>query len=184
MPVFIYYTGLDDDVISWTIKPRKAFENVQSKYPRRFQVTRGLSLGERQFARKCSVCHTLKPTGGNRAGPTLYRLFGRRAGAIPGYIYSDALKGSTIVWNAKTISELFYLGPEHYTPGTKMPLQRIKSALVRNALVAYLERATKSDNIDADGVQKGDTESARRDWPGLGARFSGRRQVDVLRRAG
>ena len=41
-----------------------------------------MSNGERQFARKCSVCHTLKADGKRRAGPTLYGVFGRRAGTL------------------------------------------------------------------------------------------------------
>lgn len=28
--------------------------------------------------RACAVCHTLTPDGGRRAGPTLWRLFGRK----------------------------------------------------------------------------------------------------------
>ena len=63
----IYYAGLDDYVVAWTISPRKFGEEVQGKFPRRFQKTRDMSLGERQFARKCSVCHTLLPEDQNRA---------------------------------------------------------------------------------------------------------------------
>ena len=47
---------------------------------------------------------------------------------MPGYSYSDALDGSDIVWSDETIDELFDLGPEHYIPGTKMPMQRIAGA--------------------------------------------------------
>jgi cytochrome c len=69
-------------------------------------------------------------------------LFGRKAGSIPGYAYSKTLKTSDIIWNAKTISKLFELGPKYYTPGTKMPLQRIRSVKQRAALIAFLKRST------------------------------------------
>lgn len=138
----LFYSGLDDFAIHWQMDPAKPFEPAKGKFPRRFQVTGDVDPGERQFARKCSVCHTLTPDDANRAGPTLYGLFGRRAGTVPGYTYSDALDGSDIVWNEKTIGELFSQGPEHYTPGTKMPLQRIKNPDDRKALIAYLKRAT------------------------------------------
>lgn len=138
----IYYGGLDDFVNVWQVSPRKPFEVVASKYPRRFEVSKDMDPGERQFARKCSICHTLKPDSANRGGPTLYQLFGRKAGSIPGYAYSKTLKTSAIIWNADTISKLFELGPEYYTPGTKMPLQRISSAKQRAALIAYLKRST------------------------------------------
>ncbi len=149
----MYFAGLDDVAFLWQMEPAKPFEPARGKFPRRFQVGSDVELGERQFARKCSICHTLTPDDANRAGPTLYNLFGRRAGTIPGYVYSKALTGSTIVWTAKTIGELFAQGPEHYTPGTKMPLQRIKSEKIRNALIAYLERATKGDRLEASEAQ-------------------------------
>ena len=92
--------------------------------------------------RTCSVCHSLTPEGGGRAGPTLYGLFGRRIGSIQGYRYSDALKHSAIIWNEQTIDQLFSQGPELYVPGTKMPLQRLPKAQDRAALIAFLKRVT------------------------------------------
>ncbi len=138
----LYFTGLDDYAIYWHINPRAKFEKTQSRYPRRFQVRNNMSLGERQFARKCSICHSLTPTDGNRAGPTLYGVFGRKAGTVKGYLYSDGLKRSKIVWNAKTIAQLFDLGPDRLTPGSKMPLQKILDPKKRQALISYLENAT------------------------------------------
>lgn len=138
----LYYGSLDDFALRWQVSPRAAFEPVESQYPRRFQIAAGVSVGERQFARKCSVCHTLDPDDRNRAGPTLHGVFGRRAGSVAGYPYSDALKASTIVWNEETIGKLFEQGPEHFTPGSKMPLQRISDAETRQALIVYLKSAT------------------------------------------
>ncbi len=98
--------------------------------------------GERQFARKCSICHTLTGDTARRAGPTLAGLFGRPAGTVGDYVYSDALDGSQIVWEAESIDALFDLGPDHYIPGTKMPMQRITDPADRADLIAYLRRAT------------------------------------------
>jgi cytochrome c len=47
-----------------------------------------------------------------------------------------------IVWTPETVSKLFELGPNAYTPGTKMPEQRIGSAEDRRALTDFLARAT------------------------------------------
>ncbi len=138
----IYYSGLDDFVTRWQVRPREPFEELASQVPRRLQASQDMPLGQRQFARKCSVCHTLAPDGGNRAGPTLYGVFGRKAGSLPGYPYSDALRNSTIVWSEKTIGELFEYGPEHVTPGTKMPLQKMTDPQAREALIAFLKSAT------------------------------------------
>jgi cytochrome c len=93
--------------------------------------------------RACVACHTLGADQANRAGPTLAGLFGRRIATLPGYDFSEALKRLDIVWTPETISRLFEIGPSAYTPGTKMPEQRIGSEQDRAALVQFLERATK-----------------------------------------
>jgi cytochrome c len=70
-------------------------------------------------------------------------VFGRRAGTLPGYAYSDALLDSDIVWSEETIGRLFDEGPQEVLPGTKMPLQRMTNAAERNALIAFLKEATR-----------------------------------------
>jgi cytochrome c len=92
--------------------------------------------------RACVACHTLSEKDAQRAGPTLAGLYGRRIASLPGYRFSDALKTMDIVWTPETVSKLFELGPNAYTPGTKMPEQRIGSADDRKALTDFLARAT------------------------------------------
>jgi cytochrome c len=95
-----------------------------------------------QVFRACVACHTLAPDEGNRAGPTLHGIFGRRIATLPGYGFSPALKQLDIVWTPETVAKLFEVGPMAYTPGNKMPEQKIGSAEDRNALVKFLEKAT------------------------------------------
>ena len=95
--------------------------------------------------RKCAVCHSVTPEGGRRAGPTLHGVFGRKAGTVPGYNYSDSLDESSVVWGAETIAQLFNEGPDVMLPGTKMPIQRIPSEEDREALVRYLEKVTEEE---------------------------------------
>jgi cytochrome c len=78
-----------------------------------------------------------------RAGPTLAGIFGRRIATLPGYNFSEPLKHLDIVWTPETVAKLFEVGPMSYTPGTKMPEQRIGSPADRAALVKFLEKATK-----------------------------------------
>jgi cytochrome c len=92
--------------------------------------------------RACIACHTLSTDEGNRAGPTLHRIFGRRIASLPGYNFSEPLRRLDIVWTPETVAKLFEVGPATYTPGTKMPEQRITSAEDREALVRFLERVT------------------------------------------
>jgi cytochrome c len=96
-----------------------------------------------QVFRACVACHTLKPDQGNRAGPTLAGIFGRRIATLPGYNFSPALKNLDIVWSPETVSKLFEVGPATFTPGTKMPEQKIGRAADREALVKFLQKATR-----------------------------------------
>ncbi len=95
-----------------------------------------------QVFRACVACHTLRAQDGPRAGPTLAGIFGRRIATVPGYDFSPALKKLDIVWTPETLSKLFELGPATYTPGSKMPEQRV-GAQDRLELMQFLEKATK-----------------------------------------
>lgn len=95
--------------------------------------------------RACVACHTLSADEGTRAGPTLAGIFGRRIASVPGYPYSPAFHEMDIVWTPETVSRLFEVGPATYTPGTKMPEQKIGRPEDREALVRFLEKATRPD---------------------------------------
>jgi len=110
--------------------------------------------GARMF-RKCAVCHSITPDSENRAGPTFWLLMGRRAGSVPGYPYSEALKKSGIVWTRETLERLFELGPHEFVPGSRMPLQKITDPALRRALVDYIARITGGDAPDAKAGGRG-----------------------------
>lgn len=104
------------------------------------------SLGDSRGAavfRACSACHSLGEGDGNRAGPSLHGLFGRRIGSAEGYDFSPALKGMDMTWTPETVSALFEAGPNAFTPGTTMPEQRIPSAADRAALIDFLRARTR-----------------------------------------
>jgi len=134
--------GLDDFLTRWEIFdfPPEILERPGPA--RRFNPLKEVSNGEKQFARKCSVCHTLIANGKKRAGPTLYKIIGRKAGTLSGYKYSKALIKSDIIWNENTINELFDKGPDKVTPGTKMPIQKMKRYEDRKDLVMFLKEST------------------------------------------
>jgi cytochrome c2 len=96
----------------------------------------------------CAVCHTLRPDGAGRAGPTLFGLFGRKAGTVPGYSYSEAFRNLDLVWTEETVSRLFEIGPQAYTPGTKMPEQTVGNAQERRAPIEFLKAATDPKQSD------------------------------------
>jgi len=96
-----------------------------------------------QVFRACVACHTLSPDEGNKAGPSLAGIFGRKIATLLGYRYSEALKHMDIVWTPETVAKMFEVGPMTYTPGTKMPEQKIGAPEDRKALVEFLAKATK-----------------------------------------
>jgi cytochrome c len=69
-------------------------------------------------------------------------LFGRQAGSLPDFDYSNAMKNSGIVWNEETLDR-FLADPRGVVPGTKMTYVGIKNPQDRADLIAYLKEATK-----------------------------------------
>ena len=138
----IHAGGISDALHSWPVAGLGNAEQMAGTERSFLKKPELMSNGERQFQRKCSICHTLEPDSKRRAGPTLYGLFGRPAGTVSDYLYSDTLVKADLVWSEETIDLLFDLGPDHYIPGSKMPMQRITGAQDRADLIAFLRDAT------------------------------------------
>ena len=116
--------------------------------------TPNLANGKAKFA-LCRSCHTVAPGGANMTGPNLHGVFGRRAGTLDGYNYSQALRHSEVVWSEETIDRLFALGPDEYTPGSKMPLQRMPSAEDREDLIKVERFGDVVEGAAAHGLHRG-----------------------------
>jgi cytochrome c len=141
----IHAGGLDDTMYSWPISTLDRHPQMVRETLSFLRDPEEMENGERQFQRKCSICHTLEPGSARRAGPSLHGLFGRRAGTVTDYTYSDTLMNSDIIWTDETINQLFDEGPDHYIPGSKMPMQRISRPQDRDDLIAFLKTATKTE---------------------------------------
>lgn len=141
----IHAGGIEDILYSWPVATLTEHGQMSGATRSFLEDPETLPNGERQFKRKCSICHTLTGGSARKAGPSLHKLFGRRAGTVPDYAYSDILQGSEIVWSAETINGLFDEGPDHYIPGTKMPMQRIAEQQDRDDLIDYLRVATQQE---------------------------------------
>ena len=90
---------------------------------------------------QCRACHSLEALGGNKVGPNLHGVFGRKAGTAPGYAYSDALSQATIVWSDETLDQ-WLTRPSDLVPGNRMVFVGIRKPEDRANLIAYLRRET------------------------------------------
>ena len=134
--------GTDRMIRRWNAATGEAVDSAVVGAPADPLAAYGDDHGAQVF-RACVACHTLTPDEGEKAGPSLHRLFGRKVGSLPGYNFSDALKNMDIVWTPETVSKMFEVGPMAYTPGTKMPEQKIGSAEDRKALMDFLGKAAR-----------------------------------------
>lgn len=93
-----------------------------------------VAAGSELFASRCMACHGLNPT--RKPGPPLAGVFGRRAGSVPTYHYSAALKGASVTWNQATLDR-WLRGPPTFIPGVNMQA-RVDREQDRQNLIAYL----------------------------------------------
>ena len=93
--------------------------------------------GKKVFV-KCQVCHSLEKDV-PKVGPSLYGVFGRKAGTLASYpLYTDAMKESGVVWNEDTIRELVK-APRTYVKGTRMIFLGLKDEKEIADMLAYLK---------------------------------------------
>jgi len=95
--------------------------------------------GQKVFNR-CRACHVVDQKQ-NRVGPHLVGIFGREAGAVEDFSYSDAMKNSGVTWNEDTIAE-YMADPRGYIPGNKMAFPGLRKDEDIQDLIAYLKEAT------------------------------------------
>lgn len=95
---------------------------------------------------RCIGCHSLHR---NRTGPRHCGLIGRRAGALPGFDYSKAMRDSNLVWDVETLDR-FLASPTEVVPGTSMGFLGVREDQSRRDLVAYLA-AVNRDEGECDG---------------------------------
>jgi cytochrome c len=84
----------------------------------------------------CAVCHSVD--GSTGTGPTLLGVIGRKAGTLPGFRYSRAMKNAAITWNESSLDR-YLADPQGFVPGNIMPFSGVADAAERAAIVAYLK---------------------------------------------
>lgn len=90
--------------------------------------------------RKCSACHQIGEGAVNRVGPLLNGVFGRLAGSIEGFRYSESMDraGSDgLVWTRETL-DAFLENPKSLVSRSRMNFRGLPAAEDRDDLLAYL----------------------------------------------
>lgn len=91
--------------------------------------------GKAVFEKRCTGCHAME---GDREGPRLAGVFGRKAGSVPGFEYSAGLKNSGITWEEATL-EKWLKDPDLFVPDNKMDFH-VPASQERSDLIAYFKR--------------------------------------------
>ena len=104
--------------------------------------TGDLAHGEKVF-KKCSACHSIKSGGGNKIGPALYNVVGRKVGVLDDYKYSKALAKYEKNWSFEELNG-FLLKPKDWIKGTKMAYAGLRKEKDRASVILYLNKYSDS----------------------------------------
>lgn len=96
--------------------------------------------GKTVFAR-CAICHTVEP-GKNKLGPTLANIVGSKAGEVPGFNFSPAMKASKVVWTPDALDK-YLTNPRTFMPGNRMIFAGLPKPEDRANVIAYLKKPVK-----------------------------------------
>jgi cytochrome c len=105
-----------------------------------------VEAGQRSF-NKCRACHQVGEDAKNVIGPKLNGLFGRKAGTIEGFAYTDANRTFDAVWDDAVFAE-YIKDPRARIPGTKMAFAGIRNDREIADLTAFLKQ------YDRDGKKR------------------------------
>jgi cytochrome c len=93
--------------------------------------------GQQAFNNACRTCHMVRE-GDNRLGPNLHKIIGRKAGSLPDYGFSSAMKEADFVWDEEKLDR-FIANPDEVVPGNNMkPYGGLSSSEDRKKIIAFL----------------------------------------------
>jgi len=96
--------------------------------------------GKEIFEKRCTGCHSLDH---EKVGPHLRGVYGRTAGSVPSFPYSEALRKARVTWDSKTLDK-WLMGPAEFIPDNDMAF-RVPNAEERAALIEYLQSLNRGD---------------------------------------
>ena len=96
--------------------------------------------GQQAFNNACRTCHMVRE-GDNRLGPNLHKVVGRKAGSLPDYGFSSAMKEAGFVWDEEKLDR-FIANPDEVVPGNSMkPYGGLASSDERKKIIGFLAQS-------------------------------------------
>ncbi len=89
--------------------------------------------GKVLFEKRCTGCHSLEK---NKEGPRLAGVYGRRAGLVPDFSYSNELKNSKIKWDGGMLDK-WLTNPDALVPDNDMAFH-VSSPQERADIIEFL----------------------------------------------
>ena len=121
--------------------------NLSEQVEEKIDITAIMVMGDatsgEKIFKKCAACHSITKGGGNKIGPALYNVVGRKVGSVENYKYSNALSKYEKNWNIEELNG-FLTKPTKYIKGTKMAYAGLRKEKDRASIIKYLNQ--NSDN--------------------------------------
>jgi len=135
-----YKVEVNEDVSKKSV-PKKKEEKVEVDISA-LMAQADLAHGEKIF-KKCSACHSIQAGGGNKIGPALYNVVGRKVAAVEDYKYSKALVAYEKNWTFEELNG-YLIKPQAWIKGTKMAFAGLRKEKDRASVILYLNKNSNS----------------------------------------
>ena len=96
------------------------------------------SPGKQMFEKRCTGCHALD---NEKTGPRLRGVYGRPAGSIASFPYSEAVRKSGVTWNSSSLDK-WLTDPDAFIPDNDMAF-RVTNSEERASVIEYLKELSQ-----------------------------------------
>ena len=147
----VVYNVKSTDSVSYKVaavnEAKEISKNDSTKSKSAIDIKTFLALGNADHGKtkfkQCAACHSITKDGGNKIGPALWGIIGKKAGSMSDYKYSKGMSGLAKTWNFETINS-FLIKPKDYVKGTKMAYAGLKKEKDRASIIIYLNQQSDS----------------------------------------